>query len=87
MGRLNKRVKTHRNKNLFKKANIKTTPLTSDPIVNNVIDMFIKGHNKGMKKFGKTMRGNNKSITKWINDAQEEARDLILYLEKIKEKL
>ena len=49
--------------------------------------MFIKGHKRGMKRFGKTMRGNNKSIIKWITDAQEEARDLILYLEKIKEKL
>ena len=42
---------------------------------------------EGMAKFGKTMKENDKPIKKWIEDAQQEAIDFAIYLERIKSKL
>ena len=42
---------------------------------------------QGQKKYKKTMCKNNKDIKLWIEDAQEEALDLVMYLEKVKQKL
>ena len=57
--------------------------ITSDPIVNKIIKRHIARHKQGMEKFGKTMADNNRPTKEWIKEAQEEAIDLILYLEKI----
>jgi hypothetical protein len=42
---------------------------------------------EGIIKYGDTMRTANKPFVQWIDDAQEEAMDFIVYLEKIKEGL
>ena len=40
--------------------------------------------NAGIDSYGGTMADAKKSLHSWIDDAQEEAWDLIVYLEKIK---
>tara|TARA_R110000803_G_scaffold57207_1_gene115059 strand:- start:1614 stop:1838 length:225 start_codon:yes stop_codon:yes gene_type:complete len=58
---------------------------TQDSIVDNVINKFIKRSNDGMVKFGMSMEDNPKEEILWIEDAQEELMDAVLYLEKIKQ--
>ena len=57
--------------------------LTTDPVVNKVIAKHIQRHKEGMETFGITMKDNNKPLKEWVKDAQEEAMDFALYLEKI----
>ena len=56
-----------------------------DKIVELVIDKFKERSNTGIKKYGVTMDRNDLSFQDWIQHAQEEAMDFILYLEKIKQ--
>ena len=45
---------------------------------------IIKRDLQGQKKYPKTMCKNNKSVILWIDDAIEEALDMVMYLQKIK---
>jgi len=77
-------------KTLIKKKSIKKkkkSKFTSDAIVNDVLDLFIKRHKQGMKKFKITMEKNNKPVVEWIKDAKEECMDKILYLAKAEKQL
>jgi len=56
-----------------------------DPIVEAVRDKFKERSEVGIKKYGTTLEKNNLTKLEWINHAQEEAMDLILYLEKLKQ--
>ena len=56
-----------------------------DKIVKKVIDKFNQRSEAGIKKYGVTLERNDLSFQDWIQHAQEEAMDFILYLEKIKE--
>ena len=58
---------------------------TQDSIVDNVINKFIKRSNEGMINFGMSMEDNPKEEILWIEDAQEELMDAVLYLEKLKQ--
>ena len=58
--------------------------LTKDPLVQRILERFAKRSENGIKKYGKTMVDATKSIDEWIDDAQEESWDKIVYLEKIK---
>lgn len=58
--------------------------LTGDPVVNRVLRKFILRSSQGMKRFGVTMQDNNAPAIHWIENAQEELMDAILYLEKLK---
>jgi len=58
-----------------------------DPIVNTVVNKFLDRSKQGMKKYGTSMHDNNKPVADWIEDAQEELMDGILYLQKLKEKV
>lgn len=60
--------------------------LTGDSIVNNVIESFIERSNVGFKKYGTNLDRKDLSPLEWINHAQQEAMDMILYLEKLKQK-
>lgn len=51
--------------------------------VKQIID---KQHQKGLRKYGKTVDDASLSTIEWINHAQEEAADLMVYLEKVKER-
>ena len=70
---------------------ITTTPFpiyiesyTSDSIVNNVITKFINRSEVGQTKYGTTLDRTDLKTLDWINHAQEELMDGILYLEKLK---
>ena len=56
---------------------------TRDALVQGILKRFAKRSQSG-KKYGKTMLQATKSIAQWIDDAQEESWDKIVYLEKIK---
>lgn len=57
---------------------------TKDKLVQGVIDRIAKRSEKGIKKFGCTMLQSKKPTIAWIDDAQEELADAIIYLEKFK---
>ena len=60
---------------------------TSDSIVNSVIESFVKRSNLGLQKYGTTLDRNDLGVLDWIQHAQEEHMDAILYLEKLKTEL
>lgn len=60
------------------------TRYCADSIVNNVITAFIGRSNVGLQKYGTTLDRDDLSVLDWIQHAQEEHMDAILYLEKLK---
>jgi|TARA_R110002020_G_scaffold271024_1_gene486274 hypothetical protein len=60
---------------------------TSDPVVNRVIQRFVERSAEGMERFGVSMEANDQPALYWIENAQEELMDGILYLEKLKGEL
>ena len=70
----------------FKKI-IRPFVLTKDPLVQTILERFAKRSENGIKKFKRTMLEATKSRIKWINEAQEESWDTIVYLEKLKTEL
>ena len=73
---------------------ISLSDITKDPITQKVIDKIVHRSIMGMSKFGITMHDNPKEVDQWLLEAQEEAIDLINYLEvaieryrKLKQKL
>ena len=63
---------------------ISLTKYTSDSVVNTVIESFIKRSNLGLEKYGTTLDRDDLKMLDWIQHAQEEHMDAILYLEKLK---
>jgi hypothetical protein len=55
-----------------------------DSVVQSVINKFKQRSEVGIKKYNTTLDREDLTKQDWINHAQEEAMDLILYLEKIK---
>jgi hypothetical protein len=56
-----------------------------DSIVDSVIKKFKDRSDVGIKKYGTTLAGNDKLTTlQWIDEAQAEAMDFCLYLERLK---
>ena len=55
-----------------------------DKIVQDVIDKFQQRSDTGIKKYGTTLERNDLTPLEWIEHAQEEVMDFILYLEKLK---
>jgi hypothetical protein len=58
-----------------------------DSCVKSVIEKFIIRSDLGMKKYGTNLDRTDLSILEWIQHAQEEHMDAILYLEKIKKEV
>ena len=56
----------------------------SDSIVYRVARKIKDRQIDGLKKYGVTMDRKDLSAIEWINHAQEEIMDLLLYLEKLK---
>ena len=54
------------------------------PIVNAVIDMFEARSDEGMRRYGMSMADNPKTPLQWLEDAQEELMDAVLYLQAVK---
>jgi hypothetical protein len=55
-----------------------------DTIVESVINQFQQRSEVGINKYGVTLDRTDLSRLEWLQHAQEEAMDLILYLEKLK---
>ena len=58
-----------------------------DSVIQAIIDKFISRGKVGLQKYGTTLDRNDLSLLDWINHAQEEHLDAILYLEKIKQEI
>jgi hypothetical protein len=58
-----------------------------DSIVESVITQFKERSDVGIQKYGVTLDRNDLSTLEWINHAQQEAMDFVLYLEKLKHEL
>jgi hypothetical protein len=56
----------------------------ADSIVNAVVQKFLQRSEIGQKKYGTTLDRTDLAPLDWINHAQEEFMDGILYLEKLK---
>jgi hypothetical protein len=56
-----------------------------DTIVESVIEQFKQRSETGIKKYNTTLDRTDLSRLEWLQHAQEEAMDLILYLEKLKQ--
>jgi hypothetical protein len=55
-----------------------------DRIVLNVIKKFEKRADDGLKKYGVTLERTDLTTLDWINEAQQEAMDFCLYLERLR---
>lgn len=62
-------------------------PANLDSVVRAVIESFIARAELGKQKYGKTLDRTDLSVADWIQHAQEEHMDAILYLEKLKQML
>ncbi len=58
-----------------------------DSVMYSVMQKFAERANVGMKKYGTNLDRDDLSILEWIQHAQEEHMDAILYLEKLKIKV
>jgi hypothetical protein len=58
-----------------------------DSIVQSVIKQFQERSEVGIQKYGVTLDRNDLNTLQWINHAQQEAMDFVLYLEKLKSEL
>ena len=56
-----------------------------DSIVELVIKQFKDRSSVGIEKYGTTLDLTDLTRLDWINHAQQEAMDLVLYLEKLKQ--
>lgn len=59
--------------------------LSNDSIVNKVVESFIERSNVGFVKYGTNLDRKDLSVLDWLNHAQQEAMDFVLYLEKLKQ--
>jgi hypothetical protein len=58
-----------------------------DSVVRTVIGKFAQRAEVGKAKYGTTLDRTDLSVLDWINHAQEEHMDAILYLEKLRQTL
>lgn len=56
-----------------------------DKIVESVLMQFLNRSKRGIEKYGVTLDREDLTTLGWINHAQEEAMDFVLYLEKLKQ--
>ena len=58
--------------------------MTKDKMIKKIMQRMSKRADDGIKKYGSTMLHSRKSFVAWVDDAQEELWDAIVYLEKLK---
>jgi hypothetical protein len=56
-----------------------------DTIVESVVERFKQRSKVGIEKYGVTLDRTDLTRLEWLQHAQEEAMDMILYLEKLKQ--
>jgi tRNA/tmRNA/rRNA uracil-C5-methylase (TrmA/RlmC/RlmD family) len=64
---------------------INTILTQQDSILESLIDKYKQRSELGIKKYNTTLDRTDLTLIDWINHAQDEAMDLSLYLEKIKQ--
>jgi len=57
---------------------------TQDRLVRGILKRMAKRADEGLITYGGTMEQASKPLIEWINDAQEELMDTLVYLEKVK---
>ena len=57
----------------------------NDTILESLIEKYKQRSELGQKKYNTTLDRTDLTLLDWINHAQEEAMDLSLYLQKIKQ--
>ena len=60
-------------------------PIQLDSVVTSVINSFKQRAEFGQKKYGTNLDRTDLSVLEWLQHAQEEHMDAILYLEKLKQ--
>jgi len=60
---------------------INYTSFTPDSVVDSILNKFVDRAELGFKKYNNTLDRNDLSKLDWINHAQDELMDGILYLE------
>ena len=61
--------------------------MTEDSVVNAVVAKFLERSAVGRAKYGTTLDRTDLTVLQWIQHAQEEHMDAILYLERLKREL
>lgn len=61
--------------------------LRANPILYRVQNIVRKQTAKGIEKYGTSVQANNLTTEQWLDHASEEAADLLVYLQAMKEKL
>ena len=61
--------------------------METDSVVRSIVDKFLARSALGKLKYGTDLDRKDLSMLQWINHAQEEMMDGILYLEKMKQEL
>ena len=59
----------------------------TDSVVKSIVNKFLERSSFGKKKYGTDLDRKDLTTLEWINHAQEELMDGILYLEKLKQEL
>ena len=59
--------------------------ILNDKIVLSVLESFKKRSETGIKKYNTTLERTDLSTLEWLQHAQEEAMDFVLYLERLKQ--
>lgn len=57
---------------------------SKDTIVQAIVEKFLSRSSLGIEKYGTTLDREDLNTIEWINHAQEELMDAILYLERLK---
>ena len=66
---------------------IKYTDFVPDSVVQSILEKLVDRAEMGFKKYNNTLDRKDLSQVEWINHAQEELMDGILYLERLKQEL
>jgi len=66
---------------------LKYTDFVPDSIVQSILEKFVNRAEMGFTKYNNTLDRKDLSRMEWINHAQEELMDGILYLERLKQEL
>lgn len=66
-------------------SDLDITTDNTDSVVFSIIKQFKQRADFGMKKYGTNLDRTDLSVLEWIQHAQEEHMDAILYLEKLKQ--
>ena len=59
----------------------------ADSVLKSIVNKFLERSSFGKKKYGTDLDRKDLTTLEWINHAQEELMDGILYLEKLKQEL